>query len=253
MSRSCACRRYDGQDVERGSPRARDPCTNASTIGYCERLPLVFGRGLDYLRSRGLTPTFDCRWLPVEMWSTSPIATVLSPTKRIKNLDTVAAHGFPARSLMAGAIVWLWRSIELRVVGVQLEGILLDGRPVHYVRLDGQPVKRYLLAGSQAKGAAFVAKPLGWPDDPLHIAEGEPDALYLGAHVEGGVIGAHSAGLLPSLAPWCVGKHVTIWPDGDPPGEDGARRLRDILLDRGQIVDVRFGDGDVCERELNRG
>ena len=29
MSRSCACRRYDGQEVERGSPRARDPCTNA--------------------------------------------------------------------------------------------------------------------------------------------------------------------------------------------------------------------------------
>ena len=29
MSRSCACRRYNGQDVERGSPRARDPCTNA--------------------------------------------------------------------------------------------------------------------------------------------------------------------------------------------------------------------------------
>ena len=30
MSRSCACRRYDGQEVERGSPRARDPCTNAA-------------------------------------------------------------------------------------------------------------------------------------------------------------------------------------------------------------------------------
>ena len=29
MSRSCACRRYDGQEVDRGSPRARDPCTNA--------------------------------------------------------------------------------------------------------------------------------------------------------------------------------------------------------------------------------
>ena len=29
MSRSCTCCRYNGQDVERGSPRARDPCTNA--------------------------------------------------------------------------------------------------------------------------------------------------------------------------------------------------------------------------------
>ena len=29
MSRSCTCRRYDGQDVDRGAPRARDPCTNA--------------------------------------------------------------------------------------------------------------------------------------------------------------------------------------------------------------------------------
>ena len=30
MSRSCACCRHDGQEVDRGSPRARDPCTNAA-------------------------------------------------------------------------------------------------------------------------------------------------------------------------------------------------------------------------------
>ena len=30
MSRSCTCCRYDGQEVDRGSPRARDPCTNAA-------------------------------------------------------------------------------------------------------------------------------------------------------------------------------------------------------------------------------
>ena len=29
MSRSFTCRRYDGQEVDRGAPRARDPCTNA--------------------------------------------------------------------------------------------------------------------------------------------------------------------------------------------------------------------------------
>ena len=29
MSRSCTCCRHDGQEVDRGSPRARDPCTNA--------------------------------------------------------------------------------------------------------------------------------------------------------------------------------------------------------------------------------
>ena len=31
MSRSFTCRRYDGQEVDRGAPRARDPCTNAMT------------------------------------------------------------------------------------------------------------------------------------------------------------------------------------------------------------------------------
>ena len=31
MSRSFTCRRYDGQEVDRDAPRARDPCTNAST------------------------------------------------------------------------------------------------------------------------------------------------------------------------------------------------------------------------------
>ena len=30
MSRSCTCCRHDGQEVDRGSPRARDPCTNAT-------------------------------------------------------------------------------------------------------------------------------------------------------------------------------------------------------------------------------
>ena len=29
MSRSCTCCRHDGQEVDRSSPRARDPCTNA--------------------------------------------------------------------------------------------------------------------------------------------------------------------------------------------------------------------------------
>ena len=29
MSRSCTCCRHDGQEVDRGAPRARDPCTNA--------------------------------------------------------------------------------------------------------------------------------------------------------------------------------------------------------------------------------
>ena len=30
MSRSCTCWRHDGQEVGRGSPRTRDPCTNAT-------------------------------------------------------------------------------------------------------------------------------------------------------------------------------------------------------------------------------
>ena len=34
MSRSCTCCRHEGQEVDRGSPRARDPCTNAvKTLG----------------------------------------------------------------------------------------------------------------------------------------------------------------------------------------------------------------------------
>ena len=33
MSRSFTCRPYDGQEVDRGAPRARDPCTNAMFRG----------------------------------------------------------------------------------------------------------------------------------------------------------------------------------------------------------------------------
>ena len=32
--RSCTCCRHDGQEVDRGSPRARDPCTNAALRRY---------------------------------------------------------------------------------------------------------------------------------------------------------------------------------------------------------------------------
>ena len=32
ISRSCACRRHDGQEVDRCSPRAWDPCTNATVF-----------------------------------------------------------------------------------------------------------------------------------------------------------------------------------------------------------------------------
>lgn len=231
-------------------PRRREPLA-PTIIEYCRSLPEVAGAGLEYLgsRERGcLRPTADCRWLPVEWWSTSPVAWVLARTKRTGNVETAGRIGYPAKALMAGCIVYLWRGLDLRVCGVQIEGVLHSGQPVPYVTHDGKRLKRYYLPGSTAKGAAFVARALGWPDDPLHVCEGEPDALYLAQNVEGGVIGAHGAGLLASLAPWCTGRHVTIWPDGDKPGEDGARKLRDILLDRGQTVKVRFGRDDVCAR-----
>ena len=38
ISRSCTCCRHEGQEVDRGSPRARDPCTNASVIHCAGRL-----------------------------------------------------------------------------------------------------------------------------------------------------------------------------------------------------------------------
>ena len=232
-------------------PRRSEPLS-ADIIEFCRSLPPVAGAGLAYLRGRRLWPTSDVRWLPVERWSTSPIAWALTPTKRTGNLETPAAHGYPL-AVMAGAIVYLWRDIELQVVGVQIEGVLRDGHSVPYRRRNGRTPKRFMLNGSQAKGAAFVARPLGWPDDPLHIAEGEPDALMLAAHVSGGVIAAHGGNMIPSLAPWCHGKHVTIWPDGDQPGENGARKLRDALLDDGQPVNVRFGPDDVCDRGVHHG
>ena len=58
MSRSCACRRYDGQEVERGSPRARDPCTNASGYSRRSKVETTFHRYKAILgsamRARGL-------------------------------------------------------------------------------------------------------------------------------------------------------------------------------------------------------
>ena len=46
ISRSCACCRHDGQEVDRGAPRARDPCTNATaTAVECSRSDDQDGEG----------------------------------------------------------------------------------------------------------------------------------------------------------------------------------------------------------------
>ena len=41
MSRSCTCCRHDGQEVDRGSPRARDPCTNADIYRWCQAIHML--------------------------------------------------------------------------------------------------------------------------------------------------------------------------------------------------------------------
>ena len=78
------------------------------------------------------------------------------------------------------------------------------------------------------------------------MTEGAPDALAavtLGLATPGeGVIAAYGAEQLPSLAPWCASRPVTIWPHGDPAGERGARALRDRLRER---VRVHFGRRDL--------
>ena len=44
MSRSCTCGRHDGQEVDRGAPRARDPCTNALSVRRLAQGPRTLGR-----------------------------------------------------------------------------------------------------------------------------------------------------------------------------------------------------------------
>ena len=66
MSRSFTCRRYDGQEVDRGSPRARDPCTNARRALQI----ITFGANTEegeslildtWLRERGVIPLWGER------------------------------------------------------------------------------------------------------------------------------------------------------------------------------------------------
>ena len=79
MSRSCTCCRHDGQEVDRGAPRARDPCTNAvgrrarAEHRMADRLRLriagcdeAYTRGLYLARRTGFRPLPSrCRYRPV--------------------------------------------------------------------------------------------------------------------------------------------------------------------------------------------
>ena len=229
-------------------PAALDP----GLVGYLEALPAVEGAGLAYLAWRGLRPVRDVRWLPASAWPGSPWVSFLAPTRTYRGIDRgrecAADHGLP-RPWCVGALVWIWRRRRGVVAAGEVEGVSDEGRQVEYRLRDGRTVKRITLPGHRFDGAVFVAR-VPARAARLHVCEGGPDALTVAAAApEGeGVIGAHGAGALSRMAPWCVGRPVTIWAHGDAAGERGARALRDRLLDRGQSVRVEFGAGDVAER-----
>ena len=225
-----------------------------------EGTPTPTGPGDAYLRSRGFEAPYpsDVRWLPrldwpeeLRGWLTptrtydGPRGTGLGPDTQVR-----ADHGYPA--LCAGLLVWIWRRLPDGVPGVEVEGVSDEGRRVEFRRPGGSNVKRPAVPGSRFDGAAFIARASA-PGVRLHVCEGAPDALAavtLGLATPGeGVIAAHGAGQLPSLAPWCASRPVTIWPHGDHAGERGARALRDRLRER---VRVHFGRGDLGDELIGQ-
>ena len=228
------------------------PALDPELAFYLEALPAVEGAGLAYLAGRGLRPVRDVRWLPASAWPGSPWVSFLAPTRTYRGIDhgreCAADHGLP-RSWCVGALVWIWRRRRGVVAAGEVEGVSDEGRRVEYRLRDGRTVKRITLPGHRFDGAVFVAR-VPARAARLHVCEGGPDALKVAAAApEGeGVIAGHGAGALSRMAPWCVGRPVTIWAHGDRDGERCARELRDRLLDRGQSVRVEFGAGDVAER-----
>ena len=169
-----------------------------------------------YLAGRGAWPPYEplpdtVRWLPAD--------------------ELVAARAFselPVRSAMAGAMVCAFRrpgaDPASAPVAVNVEALTNDGQHTR---------PRFRKDRGSKAGAAFIVQASGMDGaGPIHVAEGEADALAIAwwRRVEAwGAAG--SSGVLPKLAlPLLLtGREIIIEADGDTAGRAAAGKLEAVL------------------------
>ena len=178
-----------------------------------------------YLAARGIWPSCEplpgtVRWIPAD--------------------ELIAARAFgglPNRSSMAGAMVCAFRrpgaDPASAPVAVNVEALTNDGQHTR---------PRFRKDRGSKTGAAFIVQASGMDGaGPIHVAEGEADALAIAwwRRVEAwGAAG--SSGVLPKLAlPLLLtGREIIIEADGDTAGRAAAGKLEAVLKACGAAVRV---------------
>jgi len=132
----------------------------------------------------------------------------------------------------AGAVLFAYRRGGV-IRSVEAEAVDADGR---------RPDRRWRRTAGERKGAEFLAARGAGPAAPLVVAEGPVSALAASwLHPGARVIGTGSADLLaqwhPSLGD---GRTIIIEADGDRPGRDAARTLRNRIEKAGGRVRIEF-------------
>ena len=178
-------------------------------------------------------------WPPREIGSALPLSVRWLPRSNAPPRNKSARwYGVPRTA--AGALVSAWTNhADAPPDAVSLEALRADGT---------RPNPRWRYTYGWRTGRAFVARTAS-TGAPVHIAEGEIDALAL-VHASwtgpgriiaaGGTSGIHHAEAL-ATGP------VTIHADGDPGGRDAALSATEAIRAVGQTAQIVWYDGDPAD------
>ena len=146
----------------------------------------------------------------------------------------------------AGALTFAWRTPDA-LAAVSLIAVSDAGERVRWFPRRDRLGAKVMTLGARS-GAVFEARPAPAPDAPVHVCEGEVDALALtlapwtgpGRVVAlGGTSGMKRAAELPGTGP------VVLHCDGDRGGEAAVRSARDAIEAAGRECSIAWRrDGD---------
>lgn len=155
----------------------------------------------------------------------------------------------------AGVLVYLFATRTGKVSAAQIEAVNADGVRVLFPppKSGGKWRKRPTVMGSLFGGGLATFRPALGNGFAAHVCEGPIDALVLrhsGVSGDDAVVGVAGTAMMRQAALEGHSGPVTIWGDGDGPGEAAALKLAKEL--EGRYVTARSVEGDVAEAAAAR-
>ena len=193
-----------------------------------------------YLTRRNAWPPFGIgpELPPTVRW----LAHAAAPERQPPPPEKMRWPGLPRHAI--GAMLFAWRAPG--EIDSPIQAITAIPIDQHCARMPwwASSGPKTVTVGS-LKGAACETRP-GAPDEPVHAAEGEVDALALALSPwvsDGRVLAVGGTPGMRRLGELTLGEHlsVVIHPDGDPPGRAAARAATQALREAGRTYSrVRY-------------